>query len=230
MKTLELRTVDGRCVAPQVQLACSFRSRCIGLLRQESISEQGGLLLVPGGSIHTLGMRFSIDVVFLSRQMRVLGLAERVPPWRLVVAPRGTARVLELAAGKIAATRLTTGTYLTVDSAPADPSERPTIKLPRVQSTACERLPIQFSLRLPFERRCTGPIKPQCSPAQCSQSRCGASAKTRQNPAALSARTRLSRSEEAERWKLIEPLLGTPSPRIRRSVALTVAPSSSKAP
>lgn len=163
MKTLELRTADGRCIARHVHMACSFRSRCIGLLRQTNMPEHGGLLLVPGGSIHTLGMRFTIDVVFLSRQMRVLGLVERVPPWRVVIAPRGTARVLELAAGKVAATRLTAGTYLTVDSAPADPGERPTAKLPRMRTMACERSPIQFTLRLPIERRCTGPIEAKCS-------------------------------------------------------------------
>lgn len=54
--------------------------------------------------------------------------------------------------------------------------------------------------------------------------------KGRQNPAALSARTRLSRRDEAERWKLIVPLLVAPSSRMRRRVAFTVAPSSSKSP
>lgn len=163
MKTLELRTAAGRCIARHVHMACSFRSRCIGLLRQRNISEQAGLLLVPGGSIHTLGMRFAIDVVFLSRQMRVLGLAERVSPWRLVIAPRGTARVLELAAGKISRTGLTTGIYLIVDFSSADPSERPMRKPPRSHHTACERSPIQFSLRLPIERCCTGPLEARCS-------------------------------------------------------------------
>jgi uncharacterized membrane protein (UPF0127 family) len=224
MKILELRTVDGRCVARRVQLASSFGARCLGMLRNASISEHGGMLLVPGGSIHTLGMRFSIDVVFLNKQMRVLGLAEQVPPWRFVLAPRGTARVLELAAGKIAATRLTRGTYLTVEAEPTDPSERPTNKLPRVRIGPCERMPIQFSLRLPLERRCTGPIQPPCSQGH------GGYDKADQKPAALSVRTRLSRSAEAERWKRIDPLLATPSPRIRRNVALTVASSSSKSP
>lgn len=162
MKTLELRTADGRCIARHVRMACSFRTRCIGLLKNSGIPDQEGLLLVPGGSIHTLGMRFTIDVVFLNRQMRVLGLAERVPPWRIVIAPRGTGRVLELAAGKIAATQLTTGTYLIVDST-QDPNERPTSKLPRMRAVPCERMPIQFSLRLPLERRCTGSLEAQCS-------------------------------------------------------------------
>lgn len=163
MKTLELRTVDGRCIAHQVRMACSFRARCIGLLAHSGIRDHEGLLLVPGASIHTLGMRFDIDVVFLNRQMRVLGLAERVPPWRIVMAPRGTGRVLELAAGKIAATRLTIGAYLIVDAPPDDPSERPTIKLQRLRQPCQRAAPIQFSLRLPLERRCTDSVKGQCS-------------------------------------------------------------------
>lgn len=156
MKTLELRTADGRCIARHVRMACSFRSRWIGLLNDAAIPDQEGLLLVPGGSIHTLGMRFAIDVVFLNRQMRVLGLMEQVPPWRVVMGPSGTARVLELAPGKIVATRLTIGTYLTVDAVAGDPNERTTLKLPRARQVPCERMPLQFSLRLPLERRCTG--------------------------------------------------------------------------
>ncbi|HEY0684421.1 MAG TPA: DUF192 domain-containing protein [Steroidobacter sp.] len=154
MKTLELHTADGRCIARHVYMACSFRSRCLGLLNRADIPEEEGLLLVPGGSIHTIGMRFNIDVVFLNRQMRVLELVEQVPPWRVVIAPRGTRRVLELAGGKIAATRLTVGTYLMVEALTTNAGERP---------KACQRSPIQFSLRLPVDRRCTGSIQPQCS-------------------------------------------------------------------
>lgn len=163
MKTVELRTVDGRCIARHVEMACSFRSRCLGLLRRARIPDQQGLLLIPGGSIHTLGMRFSIDVVFLTRQMRVLQLVEYVPPWRVVMAPIGTARVLELAAGRIATTRLTTGTYLIVHSASADPSERPTVRQPALRVVPCKRTSLRFSLRLPIDRRCTGPAKAPCS-------------------------------------------------------------------
>jgi uncharacterized protein len=152
MRTFELRTADGRCIARHVQLACSFRSRCVGLLGHASIPEHDGLLLVPGGTVHTLGMRFDIDVVFLNRQMRVLGLAERVAPWRVVAAPKETARVLELAAGRIGTSRLTAGTYLIVDRPSDEPDERPTIKMPRKDHTPCERSPISFSLRLPLER------------------------------------------------------------------------------
>ena len=153
MRILELRTADGRCIAHHVHLACSFRSRCVGLLRRRHMPEQEGILLVPGGTVHTLGMRFDIDVVFLNRQMRVLQLAEHVTPWRIVVAPKDTARVLELAAGRIATTRLATGTYLIVDSSHE----------PRTHRAPCERAAIQFSLRLPADRRCTDPMELECN-------------------------------------------------------------------
>jgi hypothetical protein len=112
-------------------------------------------------------MRFNIDVVFLNRHMRILGLAENVPPWRIVVAPKGTARVLELAAGKIASTHLTIGTYLVVDRPSEDPSERTTVHQPRTQRMPCERLPIQFSLRLPLGRHCPGSAVRTPPPYRC---------------------------------------------------------------
>jgi uncharacterized membrane protein (UPF0127 family) len=175
MRPLELHTADGRCIARRVHIACSFRSRCLGLLRRQCMPDQEGLLLIPGGSVHTLGMRFHIDVVFLNRQMRVLGLEENVAPWRILLAPKGTTRVLELAAGRIATTQLAAGTYLVVDRPSDDRSGSTAAKLPRAGHFSCERSPIQFSLRLPRK--------------------CG----TAQNPAALSARTRRSRNDEAER-------------------------------
>jgi uncharacterized protein len=133
MKTVALRTPEGRFIAHEVRIACSLSARLLGLARERSLPTRAGLLLSGGHGVHTLGMRFAIDVVFLSRQMRVLGLACAVPPWRVLLAPRGTGRVLELAAGQIAATGLKTGTFLLVETS------RP----------PCERSPIRFSLRLP---------------------------------------------------------------------------------
>src|SRR5688572_8710970 len=67
---------------------------------------------------------------------------------------------------------------------------------------------------------------------KCSKRVCGqpTARNGHQNPAARSAFTRLSRNDDAERWNLIAPLFATPSFRIRRKVARTVASSSSKPP
>ncbi len=139
---------------------------------RRSIPEQEGLLLVPGGSVHTLGMRFNIDVVFLNRQMRVLGVAENVAPWRIVIAPKDTMRVLELAAGKIATTRLTAGTYLIIDRPSDEPSERTDDQAAAGTSHAVRAIAHSVLVAV---------------------------AESGQKPAALSVRTRRSRSDEAER-------------------------------
>ena len=124
---------DGDVVVENCLLAETALSRCRGLLGRSGLSSGEGMLLRPASSVHTAFMRFAIDVVFLSRQMRVLGLASAVAPWRVLRAPRGTGRVLELASGQIVATGLKAGTFLLVE-------------MPRPQ---CERSPIRFSLRLP---------------------------------------------------------------------------------
>lgn len=157
MKTIELRTADGREVARSVRMACSFTSRWSGRFRRVPGGEQERVLLVPCRSVHTIGMRFAIDVVFLSRQMKIVGLAAAIPPWRFKLAPTGTRWILQLAAGQIAAAGLAVGTYVVVESTP-DASALPTCSLRQkegLQRRTCERLPMQFSLRLPLERHCS---------------------------------------------------------------------------
>jgi uncharacterized protein len=156
MKTIGLQTADGRCVARQVRIADTFIARRIAWRREDAIHDQQGLLLIPGGSIHTLGMRFAVDVVFLDRRMRVLRLAPNVRPQSLRLAPSGTARVLELAAGRIAAIGLPIGAYVVVDHDPPGRDTRAVTRCLRshvASSQLCTRPPIQFSLRLPPEHR-----------------------------------------------------------------------------
>jgi uncharacterized protein len=156
MKTIGLQTDDGRCVARQVRIADTFIARRIAWRREHAIHDQQGLLLIPGGSIHTLGMRFAVDVVFLDRRMRVLRLAPNVGPQSLRLAPSGTARVLELAAGRIAAIGLPIGAYIVVEHDPPGRDTRSVTRCLRshvASSHLCTRPPIQFSLRLPPEHR-----------------------------------------------------------------------------
>jgi uncharacterized protein len=143
MKTIALRTAEGRFIAHEVRIVHSLTARWFALSRERSLPTRAGLLLCPARGIHTLGMSFAVDVVFLSRQMRVVGLASRVPPWRVLLAPRGTGRVLELAAGQIAATCLKTGTFIVVES----------------NQPEGQRAPIAFSLRLPLRHDERNPLQ-----------------------------------------------------------------------
>jgi hypothetical protein len=56
----------------RVRIASTFLQRCVGLLATKSLAPDEGLMFVPGGSIHTCGMRYPIDVVFLSEHLDVL--------------------------------------------------------------------------------------------------------------------------------------------------------------
>ncbi len=80
-------------------MADSWLKRLIGLLNRSHLNDSEGLVLIPCASIHTVGMRFSIDAVFLSGEGVVLGIRENIRPFRFCIAPKGTQAVLELASG-----------------------------------------------------------------------------------------------------------------------------------
>lgn len=99
--TVTVGTGDGVVVCPRCRVAKNPLRRLQGLLGRRSLGEDEGLLLRPASSVHTLFMRFPIDVVFLDRDLRVLRVADGVPPWR-VVSRRRSRLVLELPAGAAA--------------------------------------------------------------------------------------------------------------------------------
>jgi len=98
-----------------IRVADTFFSRLVGLLSRKSLSDTEGLLLKPCGSIHTIGMRFSIDVLFLDRENKVLGLADNVQANRFRFAPRHTESVLEIAEGNRIRTGINLDDYLIFD-------------------------------------------------------------------------------------------------------------------
>jgi uncharacterized membrane protein (UPF0127 family) len=92
-------------------LADTFFSRLRGLLGRGALDEDEGMLITPASSIHTCFMRFRIDVVFLEADLTVLGVRERLKPWR-ATAWRGARLVLELPAGAVDRRQLRPGDRL----------------------------------------------------------------------------------------------------------------------
>ncbi|HKQ81276.1 MAG TPA: DUF192 domain-containing protein [Steroidobacteraceae bacterium] len=115
MHAVSISTCDGVSVARFTRVASNFATRLIGLLNRKSLHREEGLLISPGGSIHTIGMRFPIDAVFLDDQLQVLKVASHVRPWRGVLAPRHTRHVLEIRAGRIGELRLQVGMCIRAD-------------------------------------------------------------------------------------------------------------------
>ena|SRR5437868_7138596 len=110
---ISLFTPSDACVASRVRTAANFSTRLVGLLNRRYLQENEGLLLRPGGSVHTFGLRFGIDVVFLDSDMTILKIVRRLRPWRLALAPPGTRAVLEIASGRAAVLRLRVGMRVT---------------------------------------------------------------------------------------------------------------------
>jgi uncharacterized protein len=82
----------------EIRTATSLRSRLQGLALRKPPPPGDALLLPRCRSIHTFGMRFDLDLVWLDRDGRVLGVDEGVRPWR-VRSRRDAAAVLEVRAG-----------------------------------------------------------------------------------------------------------------------------------
>lgn len=113
----------------QVELACRVDVADNGAKRRKGLLGRGqllageGLWIVPCEAVHTFGMRFAIDFVYLDARMRVRKVRSSVPPWRLS-ACLSAHSVLELASGTVLRTQTQPGDVLECSSAslPADDS------------------------------------------------------------------------------------------------------------
>lgn len=84
-----------RALGREVAVAATHRARLLGLAALPRERAGTGLLLPRCRSVHTFGMRFELDLVFLDRAGRPLAIFVRVPPRRLAWR-RDAAAVLEL--------------------------------------------------------------------------------------------------------------------------------------
>ena len=109
-----LSQTRGAVVCEEAEIADTTLLRSRGLLGRDSLPAGHGMLITRTASIHSHFMRFEFDAVFLDRDLTVLKLAERIPPWRMRSAKRAK-RVLELAAGEIERRGIQVGDVLAVD-------------------------------------------------------------------------------------------------------------------
>lgn len=82
----------------EVPVADSIRARLLGLSHLDRQSAGPGLLIPGCRSVHTFGMRFAVDVVFLDGSGSVVRYCGGVQPRRCLFT-RGARSVLELVPG-----------------------------------------------------------------------------------------------------------------------------------
>jgi uncharacterized protein len=100
---------NGVVVADRVAVADTRATRRAGLLARRGLEPGEALWIVPSRGVHTWGMRFAIDVLALDEEGNVIDCVSNLRPWRVRLPRRGTAGVLELPAGTLAASHTDMG-------------------------------------------------------------------------------------------------------------------------
>ena len=97
-----LKLSSGSLLVKNAYLATSILSRLKGLLGRNELPSDEALVISPCNSIHTFGMKFPIDVVFLDKNNTVTGYKMNVRPNRVLFAPKKTRKTIELASDTLA--------------------------------------------------------------------------------------------------------------------------------
>ena len=107
-------TTRGNVLAERAFVANTSRARRTGLLKHTSLPKGEGLWIVPCEAIHTFGMKFAIDVVYLNREKKVLKTRNAVGPRKISACLRAHS-VLELPAGTLQETGTAPGDLLEIN-------------------------------------------------------------------------------------------------------------------
>jgi uncharacterized protein len=97
-----------------IQIADTSKKRRTGLLKHTGLTEGQGLWIVPCEAVHTFGMKFAIDVLFLSKKRKVLKVRKDMGRRRIALCLIAHS-VLELPVGTIAATGTMVGDQLELE-------------------------------------------------------------------------------------------------------------------
>jgi uncharacterized membrane protein (UPF0127 family) len=103
----------GTVIASVVEPALDSKRRRKGLLGRDGLDDNHALVLAPCGAVHTIGMRFPIDVLFVGADGCVVKVVERLRTWRIAGALRACITV-ELAAGAVRRRDIATGDRLSI--------------------------------------------------------------------------------------------------------------------
>jgi uncharacterized protein len=112
MRIVNART--GRVVAASVELADTRATRRHGLLGRDGLPAGAAMVITPCVAVHTIGMRFAIDVVFVNARGSVRKIVRNMPP-RRIAGSLSSRAVIELAAGALPEGALEVGDRLAVE-------------------------------------------------------------------------------------------------------------------
>src|SRR6202161_4485382 len=105
-------------VATEATLADSYLRRLVGLLgKTRRWAQLGrGLWIVPSRGVHTIGMLFPIDLIFLGKNKEVVRVEEHVRPFRISRLCLNANSILELPAHTVYRTGTCVGDHLEISA------------------------------------------------------------------------------------------------------------------
>lgn len=122
MKSVQVvNQTRGTTIAQRCEIADNLFTRVRGLLGRTSLDDGAALLITPCPSIHMFGMKFALDVIFLTHDNVVTDFVEDIAPGKIYAAKAGAGKphaALELAVGTIARTGTQVGDQLVCEEAP----------------------------------------------------------------------------------------------------------------
>ena len=106
----------GSYLATTLAVADTHWTRFRGLLSLDShdFRNGDGLWIVPCHGIHTLGMGFAIDVVYLDQALTVIHTEAQLRPWRIAPVRKNSLSVLELPCSTITQTQTAVGDKIVI--------------------------------------------------------------------------------------------------------------------
>lgn len=113
-------------LASELVLADTGWARIKGLMGRSADQFQPGqgLWIFPSEGIHTIGMLFAIDAVYLDSSHRVVRIYHRLRPFRIAAVNFKTASVIELPAGTLLRSQTQVGDLLQISAVEAVEEER----------------------------------------------------------------------------------------------------------
>ncbi len=100
-KLKQVMRENGEIICSKLKLAETMDERMLGLMFKKDMPDCDGLLISPCNSIHTFFMRMHIDVVFLTKDFKVVKVFYNLKPWRMTSLYFRSKHVLEMKAGTL---------------------------------------------------------------------------------------------------------------------------------
>ena len=113
----EVTVFDRTCettIGDRIVVADTGLTRMVGLLGKTGLDPGAGLWITPSSGVHTIGMRFTIDVIGLDKNLTVTRLWSRLVPQRVTAVSLKVRSVIELPAGRIEACGVQLGHQLQI--------------------------------------------------------------------------------------------------------------------